>query len=65
MKKKETDTIFTKKKPNRNSKPSFILSKDEHKASENLQSDTSIVILPAGKGRSTVILNYVFRKMFG
>ena len=31
--------------------------KDEHKALKELQSDTSIVILPADKGRSTVILN--------
>ena len=33
------------------------LSKDECKALKELQSDTSIVILPADKGRSTVILN--------
>ena len=33
------------------------LSKDERKALKELQSDTSIVILPADKGRSTVILN--------
>ena len=33
------------------------MSKDEHKALKELQSDTSIVILPADKGRSTVILN--------
>ena len=59
MKKKRQTRFLPKKKPNWNSKPSKdSLSKDEHKASENLQSDTSIVILPAGKGRSTVILNY-------
>ena len=41
-----------------NSKPSKDnLSKDERKALKELQSDTSIVILPADKGRSTVILN--------
>ena len=58
-KKKRQTRFLPKKKPNWNSKPSKdSLSKDEHKASENLQSDTSIVILPAGKGRSTVILNY-------
>ena len=34
------------------------LSKDERKALKELQSDTSIVILPADKGRSTVILNH-------
>ena len=37
--------------------PKDNLSKDEHKALKELQSDTSIVILPANKGRSTVILN--------
>ena len=31
--------------------------KDERKALKELQSDTSVVILPADKGRSTVILN--------
>ena len=41
-----------------NSKPpKDILSKDEHKALKKLQSDSSILILPADKGRSTVILN--------
>ena len=39
-----------------NSKPSKDkLSKDERKALKKLQSDTSIVVLPADKGRSTVI----------
>ena len=42
----------------KNSKPpKDNLSKDERKALKELQSDTSIVILPADKGRSTVILN--------
>ena len=37
-----------------NSKPpKDYLSKDEHKALKELKSDTSIVILPADKGRST------------
>ena len=41
-----------------NSKPhKDNLSKDECKALKELQSDTSIVILPADKGRSAVILN--------
>ena len=41
-----------------NSKPpKNSLSKDKRKAFKELQSDTSIVILPAEKGRSTVILN--------
>ena len=40
------------------SKPSKdTLSKDECKALKELQSDASIVILPAGKGKCTVILN--------
>ena len=33
------------------------MSKDESKALKELQSDTSVVCLPADKGRSTVILN--------
>ena len=42
-----------------NSKPpKGNLSRDERKASKELQSDTSIVILSANKGRSTVILNH-------
>ena len=41
-----------------NSKPSKDnQSKDEPKVLKELQSDTSIVVLPAGKGRSTVIFN--------
>ena len=34
------------------------LSKDECKALKELQSNTSIVILPADKGRSTIILKH-------
>ena len=42
-----------------NSKPpKDNLSKDERKALKELQSDTSIAILPADKGRYTVILNH-------
>ena len=59
LEKEETDTIRAKVsftlqnfKP-----PKDNLSKDERKALNELQSDTSIVILPADKGRSTVILN--------
>ena len=37
--------------------PKDNLSKDEHKAFKELQSDTSIVTVPADKGRSTVIFN--------
>ena len=37
--------------------PKDNLSKDEHKALKELQSDTSIVIVTADKGRSTVIFN--------
>ena len=41
-----------------NSKPpKNNLSKDERKALEDLQSDTSVLILPADKGRPTFILN--------
>ena len=41
-----------------NSKPPMDkLSKDEHKALKELNADTSVLILPAGKGRSPVILN--------
>ena len=57
--KEESDTIhakvsltFQKSKP-----PKDNLFKDEHKALKELQSDLSIVILPADKGRSTFILN--------
>ena len=37
--------------------PKDNLSKEEHKALKELLSETSIVILTAGKSRSTVILN--------
>ena len=57
--KEETDMIHAKVSLTlQNSKPSKDnLSKDERRALKELQSDTSIVILPADKGRSTVILN--------
>ena len=57
--KDEADTIRAKVSLTlQNSKPpKDNLSKDERKAFKELQSDTSIVILPADKGRSTVILN--------
>ena len=48
----------TKKLTLQNSKlPKDNLSKDERKPLKELQSDTSIVTLPADKGRFTVILN--------
>ena len=58
-KNEEADTIRDKVSLTlKNSKPpKDNLSKDERKALKELQSDTSIVILPADKGRSTVILN--------
>ena len=40
-----------------NSKPKDNLSKYERKALKELQFDTSVVYLPADKGRSTIILN--------
>ena len=59
LEKKETDEIYAIASFTlQNSKPSKVnLSKDEHKALKELQSNASIVILPAGKGRSTIILN--------
>ena len=59
LEKEEADTIRAKVSLTlQNSKPpKDNLSKDERKALKELQSDTSIVILPADKGRSTVILN--------
>ena len=39
--------------------PADNLSKDEQKALKELKPDTSIIILTAGKSRSTVILNCV------
>ena len=53
-----TDTIRAKVSltlPN-SKPPKDNLSKDERKDLKELQSDTSIVVLPADKGRSTVIL---------
>ena len=59
LEKEEADTIRAKVSLTlKNSKPpTDNLSKDERKALTELQSDTSVVILPADKGRSTVILN--------
>ena len=59
LEKEEADTICAKVSLTvQNSKlPKDNLSKDECKALKELQSDTSILILPTGKGRSTVILN--------
>ena len=59
LEKEEADTICAKVSLTlRNSKPpKDNLSKDECKALKELQSDTSIVILPADRGRSIVILN--------
>ena len=56
--KEEADTIRAKGSLTlQNSKPpKDNLSKDECKSLKELQSDTSIVILPADKGRSTIIL---------
>ena len=58
--KEEADMIRAKVSlTSQNSKPpKDNISKDERKALKELQSDTSIVILPADKGRSTVILNH-------
>ena len=57
--KEEADTIHAKVSLTLQSSkpPKDNLSKDEHKALKEVQSDTSIVILPADKGKSTVILN--------
>ena len=59
LEKEEAGTIHAKISLTlQNSKPSKDnLSEDEQKALKELQSDTSIVILPADKGRSIVILN--------
>ena len=59
LEKEETDIICAKiSLTNQNSKPPTAnLSKNEPKPLKKLQSDTSIAILPAGKGRSAVILN--------
>ena len=60
LEKQEADTIRAKVSLTlQNSKPpKENLSKDERKALKELQSDTLIVILPAGKGGSTVIFNH-------
>ena len=59
LEKEEVDTICAKVglKLQNSKPPKSNLSKDERKALKELQSDTSVVTLPAGKGRSTVILN--------
>ena len=59
LEKEEANTIHAKVSLTlQNSKPpKDNLSKDERKAFNELQSDTSIVILPADKGKSTVIIN--------
>ena len=56
--KEETDAIAAKVSLTlQNSKPRDSLSKDERKPLKELQFDTSVVILPADKRRSNVILN--------
>ena len=64
LEKEETDTIRAKVILTlQNSKPpKDKLSKDERNALKELQSDTSIVFLPAEKGRFTVILNRDYLK---
>ena len=59
LEKEETDTICAKISLTlQNSKPpKDNLSKEERKALKELQSDTSIVLSPAEKGRPTAILN--------
>ena len=59
LEKKEADTVCAKVSLTlQNTKlPKDNLSKDERKALNKLQSNTSIVILPADTGRSTIILN--------
>ena len=59
LEKKETGKIYAIVSFTlQDSKPSKVnLSKGEHKALKKLQSNASIVILPAGKGRSTIILD--------
>ena len=59
LEKEEVHTIRAKVSLTlQNSKPpKSNLSKDERKALKELQSDTSVVTLPADIGRSTVILN--------
>ena len=57
--KEEVDTIHAKLSLTfQNSKPSKDnLFKDERKTLKELKSDTPIVVLPAEKGRSTIVLN--------
>ena len=59
LKREEADTIRAKISLTiHNSKPpNYNHSKNDSKVLKELQSDASIVILPADKGRSTVILN--------
>ena len=59
LEQEEADTIHAKisLKLQNSKPPKDNLCKDECKALKELQSDTSIVILPADKGRSAVILN--------
>ena len=59
LEKEEADTIGAKISLTlQNTKPpKDNLSKDEHRALKELKSDTLIIILPADKGRSTVIPN--------
>ena len=59
LEKEEADTILAKVSLTlQNTKPpKDNLSKDEHRALKELKSDTLIIILPADKGRSTVIPN--------
>ena len=59
LEKEEVDTICAKVglKLQNSKPPKSNLSKDERKALKELQSDTSVVTLPADIGRSTVILN--------
>ena len=58
LEEEETDTICAKVSLTlqNSTPPKDNLSKDERKALKELQSDTSIVILPADKGRSTLSL---------
>ena len=59
LEKEEADTIHAKinLKLQNSKPPKDNSSKDDHKSLNEFQSDTSIVILPADKGRSIVTLN--------
>ena len=59
LKKEEADTIRAKisLRLHNSKSPKYNHSKNDSKVLKELQSDASIVILPADKGRSTVILN--------